>query len=177
MRSLFLTFALVLTIAPAAGNAQTVDRVKGWQADIDSLIERIDHHHPNPWAHRSRADFLREVAALRESVAAYSDEKLLTGVMHVAASLGDGHTGVVDVGKTASAFWFPVRFTLFDDGLWVTAISPEYANAAGKRVVTIGGRPIDDVIGRWLAVAQGDNLFNRRQHSSALSNGAVLAGL
>jgi tetratricopeptide (TPR) repeat protein len=170
-------FFSALIVAPTVSHAQAVDRIAGWRADVDSLVDHVAHGHPNPWAHRSRAEFITEATALRDSVARASDAKMLAGIMRLAASLGDGHTGVTDLGTIGSPFWFPVRFAMFADGLWVTAISPDHGGTAGQRVVAMGGHPVEQVLSRWLATAQGDNAFNRRQHSSSLSNGAVLAGL
>jgi tetratricopeptide (TPR) repeat protein len=156
--------------------AQPVDRVTGWRADIDSLVARISQSHPNPWAHRPRSAFITEASALRDSVTKLSDGRVLIGIMRLVASIGDGHTGVIDLG-TAAAAWYPVRFALFADGLWVTAIDSAHAAIAGKRVATIGGLSSEEVIRRLLTTAQGDNLFNRRQHTAVLSNGTIIHSL
>ena len=130
MRPLVSLLVSTLTFLPTVSYAQSVDRVAGWRADVDSLVDHVVKGHPNAWARRSRTDFMAEATALRDSVIRFSDAKVLTGIMRLAASLGDGHTGVTDLGTIGSPYWFPVRFAMFADGLWVAAISPD--RAAGE---------------------------------------------
>lgn len=177
MRALSLLVLTSLLFSHRPSDSQVTDRVSGWRTDIDSLVQRIDNGHPNPWAHRSRSAFLAEAIALRDSVPQLTDGRVLTGIMRLVASIGDGHTGVIDIGPAAATTWFPVRFTLFADGLWVTAIDSAHAWVAGKRIATIGGQSADDAVRRILSLAQGDNIFNRRQHTAVLSNGVILNAL
>jgi tetratricopeptide (TPR) repeat protein len=174
---LLLLVAAGLLLEPHAAGSQSPDRVTGWRGDIDSVVHRISQSHPNPWAHRSSSAFHAEANALRDSVPRLSDGRILTGIMRLVASIGDGHTGVIDLGPATAAAWFPIRFALFADGLWVTAIDSANARIAGTRVLTIGGRPADEVVRKLLTIAQGDNIFNRRQHTAMLSNGVILNAL
>ncbi|MES2179948.1 MAG: tetratricopeptide repeat protein [Gemmatimonadota bacterium] len=173
MRRLVLLLSLASTAMPAPAQSPAAARVAGWRSDIDSLTERVVHGHPNPWAHLARAQFLAESNALRDSAAVLGDARLLAGIMRLAASLGDGHTGVTDLGRVGTE-WFPLRLAHFADGLWVTAITPQHRSVAGARVVAVGGIPTQTLVSRWLQLAPGDNEFNRRSHSAMLANAAVL---
>ena len=102
MRLSAAILAAGIVLNGSTAGSQSVNRVSGWRGDIDSLVARIDKSHPNPWAHRSRTAFMREASALRDSVATLSDGRILVGIMRLAASINDGHTGIADLGSTAA---------------------------------------------------------------------------
>src|SRR5215211_2276899 len=125
---MFSRAVVILVVATSFASAQE-NRASGWRSDIDSLVQRIESTHPNPWRNVTRTAFVAEVRALKDSSALLSDGRMLTGVMRLLSRLGDGHTEVIDMGRAAKDVWFPVRFFLFTDGLWVTATDSSHGYA------------------------------------------------
>jgi len=97
-------------------------------------------------------------------------------LVRLTASLEDGHTYIADLGPAGSR-WFPVRFHLFADGLWITAIAPEQNELAGGRVVRLGRLSAAEAVAAILPLAAGDNEFGRRERVPLLANAALLEGL
>lgn len=148
----------------------------GWRADVDSLVARIERIHPRPWAHTTQAAFERRAAALRAGAATKSVGELLAQTMQLTASLEDGHTYIEDLGPGGGK-WFPVRFYLFDDGLWITAITPDHAELAGARVTRLGGTSAEQAVARILELSSGDNYLGRREGAALLANAVLLKAL
>lgn len=151
-------------------------QVSGWRADIDTLVARIERVHPRPWAHISREAFQRQADALRAAATSGSEAELLAGMVRLTASLEDGHTYVSDLGPAGSR-WFPVRFHLFGDGLWITAIAPEQSEFAGARVMRLGQLSAEAAVKAIMPLAAGDNEFGRRERLPLLANAALLEAL
>ncbi|HET7791402.1 MAG TPA: hypothetical protein VFK78_11465, partial [Gemmatimonadales bacterium] len=170
LRSLLSALGLAIATLSPVG-AQQVPTT-GFQADLDSLVARVIRIHPRPWAHTSREGFLRQAEALRATATADTDDRVLAGIMRLTASLEDGHTSITDLGP-AGGKWYPVRFYLFSDGLWITAVTPEHQELAGARVLRLGSTAADSAVARVLPLFSADNEWGRREGAALLAN-AVL---
>ncbi|HEV8366265.1 MAG TPA: tetratricopeptide repeat protein [Gemmatimonadaceae bacterium] len=148
----------------------------GWRADVDSLVARIKRVHPRPWAHTTETGFERRAFALRAGASTRSVGELLAQMMQLTASLEDGHTYIEDLGP-AGGKWFPVRFYLFDDGLWITAITPDHAELAGAKVTQLGSTPADVAVAKMLQLSSADNYLGRREGAAFLANAVLLKAL
>ena len=64
----------------------------------------------------------------------------MVGLARITALPGDGHTNL-SLSQRNSAFRFlPLQLRWFEDGLFVTLASQDYARAVGCRVIQIGDR-------------------------------------
>jgi tetratricopeptide (TPR) repeat protein len=169
-------WTLGVMISTASSLPAQRPQTTGWQADVDSLVARILRIHPRPWAHIPRDTFLQQAVALRAAAATESDGAVLAGMMRLAASLEDGHTSITDLGP-AGAKWYPVRFYLFSDGLWITAVTAEHAELAGARVLRLGSISADTAVARVLPLFSADNAWGRREGAALLSNAVLLEAL
>ena len=78
--------------------------------------------------------------------------------MRIAAMVGDGHTRIEPRKDPAFAFRsLPVKFYLFEDGLYVRAAAPGHEGVVGARVEAIGGVPIREAIARAGELASREN--------------------
>jgi hypothetical protein len=159
---------LVLCLAPLAGvPAQTPPAAAAslpeptaeqWRADLDFMAAEMERRHRHLYHSVSREDFAAAVADLRGRIPTLARHQIIVGLMRLAAMVGDGHTNVSPYRDPAIGFRaLPVRFYLFEDGLFVTAAAPEHAALAGARVVAVGGVPAEQAIARVRAIVGRDN--------------------
>ena len=145
------------TQQPANGSppAMTANQ---WRDDLKFMASDMQKRHANLYHHVSREDFDGAVADLDAQIPNLPRNRIIVGMMRIAAMVGDGHTRVEP--RKDPAFGFPslpVKFYLFDDGLYVRAARPEQRDLLGARVEAIGGIAIDEAVRRVSELASRDN--------------------
>ena len=159
-----LLFVLALSlVAINPGRAQFLsdsERVAGWRSDIQYYLEQLKRQH---YVYRSRplpAGLIRAADRLSRNVPQYSDERILAEFEHLASFAGDGHTYLLPFGsRRVTAHALPLRFFLFNDGMFVIDASPGYERWIGSRVVRVGNTPAEAVIERMRPTLSADNRY------------------
>ena len=137
------------TAGPPSPQA-SLDRVAGWQADIQSIVPGLERIHPNPFHGTPKADIEAAAAALSADAPNLTDDQLMVGVARIAALVSakgcDGHTGVFMWGTgTYAVESLPLRLWLFgDDVVVVDALAP-HEDLIGATIESIEGMAIADV--------------------------------
>src|ERR1041385_7034528 len=96
-----------------------------WRSDIDYLAAELPKRHPNPFHDISRADFNAQLEAVKAKVDTMSDVDVALALQRAVASLDDAHTEVDT--RIAPTTFFPLRFDVFDDGIFVVKTTPGLA--------------------------------------------------
>jgi hypothetical protein len=147
-----------------------------WQADLQFLSENMQRQHPNPFRRVPKADFDSAVKTLNDRIPSASVEEILTGFMRIVAMVKDGHTGMFPAEYFRSGV-FPVRFYLFEDGLYVQKAAPQYAALAGAKVIKIGDLSATDAFDKVRPLAAADNEMGIRENAPLfLSIPEILSG-
>ena len=154
----------LLVFLTATASARDPQSIARWQEDLRYLENEAPRRHPNLFHHLTREQWQSEIADLSARVPQLEDYELIAGVSKIIASLGprDGHSRLNLLSPDLHFHPLPLNFYLYSDGLFVRAASKQYADLAGKRVVSIGGMTADAA---WLAVtdfASGDNPMSKR---------------
>lgn len=164
IRSLRGSAALALSLSPFLSSAEAAPQDPAADAkraerlaDLDFLERTIRERHPEPLRRRARELWAPAAAALRERAAELSDARFWFELSSLVALLEDGHTTLVPSPAGIGAHSFPLELEFFADGLHVLAADRRYAEAVGGRVVSIGGRPIDEVLAAARPAIPGDN--------------------
>lgn len=140
-----------------------IDRAAGWRADLDYLAATLPARHnnlfhtlsPEAWEHRLRD--------LRESVPQRTDLELIGSLMHLLASIGDGHTKLFPPLHGPRAFRaLPAQFGWFRDGLYITKADPDFRSVVGARVTAFGDRPAAEVFAAFQNYSGLDNEWQGR---------------
>src|SRR5262249_35924420 len=149
---------------------------QAWRQDIAALHDNLPARHANLFFQTSRQTWDAAVAALDASVPAMQDYEVVVGLMRVVAMIGDAHTAI-QVGA-AGFHSYPLGFTPFSDGLYVTGATPETAAALGARLVAIGDAAVVDAVAAVGAIVPHQNdAWLRAQSPFWLSTAEVLAAL
>ena len=158
MQSTFLALTLL-----SGGCALADEAVDTWNTDLDVFLDVLNAEHDNPYFHTSREIFEAEVAAYRASLPDLTREKRIAGFARIVALVGDGHTWMpmyrmpFDGLPSGPGFRsLPVRFELFDDGLFVVGATPAYESLLGQRVERIGTASADEAVARAMTLLPQD---------------------
>jgi hypothetical protein len=171
---------LLLSFAPfVAASSQAPARhaytTQQWRKDLQFVARELPKRHRDAFHKITRATFDSAVSALDTRVPTLSDHEIVVGLASIVALVGDGHTRLAlpqdpDVGfdrahtvtdppRDSSLYMhnLPVKFALFDDGLFIRAATPEYQNLIGSRVVRIGRLRADSAVEAMRPVVNYDN--------------------
>ena len=119
-----------------------------WREDLRYFAKELPKRHKNLYHATSREQFERAVADLDAGIPSLPDHQIIVKLHQIAATVGDGHTGV----HLPSSFtMYPLSLYWFGRELRVLAAAKDYPSALGTRVVKIGGLAIDDVQARVLS--------------------------
>jgi hypothetical protein len=86
-----------------------------------------------------------------------SDVQIELAMMRLVASLGDGHTILAGAPRPEYAQTLPVKFELFREGLFVTAVDPAYRRLLGARVLAMDGHDVAKVMAAVAPYISRDN--------------------
>jgi hypothetical protein len=170
------------TPSPSPTPSPTLDRVAGWRADIDALLDARDHVHPDGWHGLPRADWVAAAEAVKAKIPGLTDDQALVELVRLAAMPSwngrDGHSGIFPFIPGSGTHEYPVRWWRFSDGLVITAARAPYEDLVGSRVVAIGGKPIEAVLPLVEPLAPRDNPSNLLSYGPLyLRVSELLAGL
>ncbi len=130
-----------------AGDVDTsrMSRTDGWRNDLTILETEIKRMHYRPFRVVSQTQLESEFQRLRNDAPSLSDDQIVVRMMRLMALIGDGHTGVFpDFISTWKGV--PMQFNLFEEGLFITAADPKYADMVGNEVVRIGENTPEQLI-------------------------------
>ena len=176
-------FSIVLTALMLSPLSALADEVRdaAIRQDLSALVSEVTSRHPNPFTKISRADFERRRQALSDSVPTFGDLKAYMEMKRLIASMGDAHT-TLDLADAIlqqnGIRYFPIRTTLYDDGLFVTVTTGEYKRLLGHRVVSINGRTAEELIeGIRPYVSYDNEQWLRQQTTAMLRSPQMLAAM
>ena len=129
-----------------------------WREDLNFMASEMKRRHKNLYHTITQQQFDAAVAELDRAIPSLKRNEIIVGMMRIAAMVGDGHTRV-DPRKDPN-FGFrslPLRLYTFDDGLYVRAAAPAYANLVGAEVTAFNGVPTGAAIKRIDPIVSKDN--------------------
>jgi len=145
-----------------------------WREDLRFLARELPKKHKNAFHFISRERFDAEVADLDGKLEKLDADQILVGMQRIAASIGDGHTGV-DLPDT---FTFPLIIAEVEGEFRVVRVAPGLEKALGTRVLRIQDTAIaqvKDILCLLTPQDEGPTLY-RRYLGSFLITGNVLHG-
>ena len=161
-RSLLLSLtAFSLTFASSAAIAQS--DTKTMEKDWITFFEMLQKRHKNPFFATSSEVFQAKQKDFFSKIDTMNREEQIVGFAKLVALVGDGHTWMpmhalpfdgMPEGPNFHAL--PVRFELFDDGLFVVGANKKHADLIGGEITHIGHTPIDVAIERTMEMLPKD---------------------
>src|SRR6266496_2379875 len=158
--ALFSTLLLVPS-GPPQNRAQSDARAREtatrrWREALRFMAGEMQKLHRNLFHTMTRTQFESAVEALDERVPSLARHQIIVEMARIVAMVGDGHTNIAPTRDPKIGFRsYPVKFYLFQDGLYVRAAAREYSDLVGARVIRIGNAPwekayetVREIIGR-----------------------------
>ncbi|MBZ5724770.1 MAG: hypothetical protein LAP87_07210 [Acidobacteriia bacterium] len=128
-----LARALVL-MAGTLAFAQNLPPEK-WKEDLDFLTRQLPARHKNLFYRLRQEDFAAQAAKIAADLPHMNEAEIRTALVRLVASAGNAHTSINALSRTP---WYPMRLVQFPDGFYVVEAAPEYRDAIGARLVSIG---------------------------------------
>ena len=142
----------------AAVDTSKMSRIRGWRYDLDLLAREIRRMHHDPYRIMSRAEFEAEVKSIRGAVSSLTDEEVAVRIMKLMRRLGDGHSWAeAEFQYSKARRALPVRFSFFEEGLFIEATTPEHEDLLWARVLKFDGAPVEMVYKALDLVVPQDN--------------------
>ena len=139
------------------------DRDARWRADLSYLRRLIAVAHPEPFHTIGAANWNAAADHLDENVGKLSDLEIVAEFMRLFASIDDGHTAVYPPTEGDLAWhllpFYPVRL---EDGWFVAAAAPGYAELVGARIIEAAGQDWMEIVSFVAEHLARDNDFTRR---------------
>lgn len=145
-----------------------------WIEDADFVAATIRNTHPIPFRRISSQQFDEELAKFKAATPHLRDDEATVQLMAIVASIRDGHTGLFPATDTR---WFPLRCYELADGVFITAIDRRFADAAGAKVLSVNGHPVNEVLRSLKSIFPSDNDFGAKQAAVLISFPRVMHGL
>ncbi len=169
-------FAAIFLLAVTYLPAQQFPSSAGRKSDLDFVATTIPARHPNFYNQLNRTSYQQAVAELSARLTTATDAEFYVGLARLVAMAGDAHTALNY--NNAPFRVFPLRFRWFDDGVFVTRATSQYAETLGTRLIRIGETPIDEAMRQVATVIPHENdPWLQAQIPGYLINQTILQGL
>lgn len=119
----------------ATDDLSKLDRNAGWRYDVWLYARELRRRHYDPYRYITKEAFEDYVRTLHRDIPHLTDNQIRVRIWMLARKMGDGHTGFRN---DFSNDCLPVRFYFFDEGPYVIAADPAYADLLGAKVLRFG---------------------------------------
>ena len=136
-----------------------------WRQDIDLLLDRLNVLHPRPYEFVSRDAFNQAAEELRQRLRGLDDQGTVLEIMRLVTRLRDGHTIPVPIQQLAGFRAVPVQLESFADGWRIIGAPAHLREWVGRRVVSIGKMPTEEVFRRVADYVPHDNEIHARSRA------------
>jgi hypothetical protein len=127
--------AVALTRVAAA---QTVD-ISSWRRDLKVIAAELPATHPNAFYRLRPQTWDSAGKALDARLPSLTRNQAMVALSQLVALVNDGHTAINPMFDTVmNVHYYPVRFGLFEDGLFIQSAANQYASIVGSKVLRIG---------------------------------------
>lgn len=129
-----------------------------WREDLHFLAQQMPLKHKRLFHTMTEAEFDSAVQKLDADIPRLNDDQIFVRLAQLMALVQDGHTGfdLRPLPPPDRKDHIPIRFDRYEDGIYVRAAAPEYADALGGKVVRVGTVDWKDAIQRVDSIESHD---------------------
>jgi len=128
-----------------------------WREDIDFFANHIRENHPNPFFDMNPAQFQNELDALKAEAPELDRAQVLLRLQRIMALLKDGHSYMLFTQEPPVLSSFPLRFHVFNDGVYVINAMEQAADFVQAELIAIGETPVAKLQDLVLPFVSADN--------------------
>lgn len=142
--------------------------------DLMFYRDTLPVKHKKLFAKISQAEFEHKVSMIASKVDTLNYETFMIELFKLNVSIGDEHTRIEPPFKLS----LPIKFEMFDDGIFVTGIDPQNSAGLLSKLTAINGHPIDEINRMFREVIKDDNKsYFEIYRQQFLNNPTFLKGL
>ncbi|WP_394223152.1 hypothetical protein [Alteromonas gracilis] len=135
-----------------------LSRNDAWTYDLYFLLSEIKRLHVDPFHKISEEELELKTKAIAENIPNLDDQQIVFQFMELLATVGNGHNFIVPTHSLKGAFTrLPVQFYWFNDGIYIVKADSEYKNLIGRKVVSVGNKPVEHVMEKIEGINARDN--------------------
>jgi len=176
MKKLLLVIVLFSFIACHKEN-EPVKNNK-WIEDIKYIRDELPLLHINLFAKITKEEFDTEINDLINRAPNLTESEIVVGLMKIFANIGDSHTGIANGSNLDKFQKAPLKFEVFDDGVYITDIIEQGKTFLKQKVVAINNIRVDTIRQMFNTIIPHDNeYFVKAVTSNLLRMYAILYGL
>ncbi|HEU0064895.1 MAG TPA: hypothetical protein VFQ58_07680 [Flavisolibacter sp.] len=159
--SLVLIIAIIAIYIPpvSAQITNNLERIQGWSQDIDTLMSLIKREH---YIYRTQPlpeIMIKKSIELKKYIAQYSDERMLGELEKLNFYVHDGHSYILPLSEKVLAYYMPLQFYIFKDGVYIIDAEDPYNYLIGAQVISINGIAVNKLIRDMNGYIHQDNQF------------------
>jgi hypothetical protein len=133
-----------------------------WSEDLTYLQEKLEERHANLYHTISKEGFNSEIEMLSRLSKSIDDREVIIRISEMIAKIGDAHTWLHPGYQEHWEFKrLPLKFTYFQDGLFVKEAGEEFKYLIGSRLTEINSTPFDSLKSMISQVGYNENEFTK----------------
>ncbi|MEA2553153.1 MAG: hypothetical protein QOJ65_1329 [Fimbriimonadaceae bacterium] len=134
---------------------KTASRDEKWRYDIDFLTTEMKRMHYR-WSMEGLPNSVSEGAKkLKRDVPKLDDGEIMMGLQKLMVQLGDGHSTIYPYSPAIKIMRLPFQVYRFEEGVFI--LDADQTDLKGSRVLSIGGRPIEELWSKLGVYVSRDN--------------------
>lgn len=157
IRVLLLLLAFVLN-EQALAQQQTIS-TKDWQSDVRFLQKTIHQSFPFLFKKITTKDFDSKIEAFYKRIPEIQEHEIVVGFSKIISSFEYGHTKMSFGSSPVALDKLPVKIYQFSDGVYITGTHKDYISALGAKIISIEGKPIEEVFKAIYPVVPAENEY------------------
>lgn len=125
-----------------------------WDEDIYVFADNLKKRHKNLFYKVSKDEFYSDIQILRSKSDSLSSTDINIELFKIISKIGDSHTSI-DSGPWLTTLPFTVEW--LSDGIFITAINDENSQHLGKKIVSICGVNIENILEQFSTLVAYEN--------------------
>lgn len=118
-----------------------------WQCDLHYIVEKLNSSHPKLRDKTAATHFQDAASALDDAIPSLLEHQVIVKMQALLALLHDGFTQfAIPINPTIAFQHFPIKFCVFQDGIFIAATTPLYQDMLCNKLLKIDNKPINSVI-------------------------------
>ena len=139
--------AVIALVTASTSGAQATTDISAWRRDLRTIAEQLPATHPNAFHRMKRASWDSAIASIDSRLPSMTRNQAMIALTQLVAMVNDGHTAINPFFDRAMGMhYYPVKFALFEDGLFIESAAPKHASIVGGKVISIGNSSADQAI-------------------------------
>ena len=139
--------AVIALVTASTSGAQATTDISAWRRDLRMIAEQLPATHPNAFHRMKRASWDSAIASIDSRLPSMTRNQAMITLTQLVAMVNDGHTAINPFFDRAMGMhYYPVKFALFEDGLFIESAAPKHASIVGGKVISIGNASADQAI-------------------------------